>query len=628
MKMWIAFILSVLLALPAFGAMASEMTAEPSGKTKDGKPVWNVSENTEITGEARAAFDRAAAAQTGVTYEPVALLGEADGAYCILCRAWVDCADSGPYYSVVYVGAGGIEAVREFMVDPPEDDRAGGRRGAVDYSKLFDDLAAAADHPTGQGMSRIDADVAGLNDELARSIASEWVKTFISGEMPVYIHGKDDPSVLQITGKHAFVVLGFQLLDGGMTDELKARCDAAAAAAMAFPDSILVCSGGATGENNPENHTEAGMMKAYLTGTCGIAPERIFTDESAMTTLDNALNTFGILKRQGIEAITLITSDYHQKRAHMLYYALNVFTGRTEGYSVEMEGNYSCEAEPPEYEARFGTRLAALQLDEMMKYLHSGMKQVREIAVNYGAYGDQADSRNAVLFAQMKAADPAAAEKWERIMALWKDVNRNLPVHPDVLPDGLPDTDELCIVALGFQLNPDGSMKEELIERLRVVLRCAQKYPNAYIVCTGGGTASGNERATEAGRMAEWLISHGVEYSRVIVEDDSLTTAQNAILTCDILEERYPQVKQLAIVSSDYHIATGTLLFGAEAILRPDEEGNARWTVVSNAAYPAPAGSLSAMFQAGALIELAGDVKTAFEIYYDTYDIHDLPPLE
>ena len=50
--------------------------------------------------------------------------------------------------------------------------------------------------------------------------------------------------------------------------------------------------------------------------------------------------------------------------------------------------------------------------------------------------------------------------------------------------------------------------------------------------------------------------------------------------------------------------------------------------MVSNAAYPAPAGSLSAMFQAGALIELAGDVKTAFEIYYDTYDIHDLPPLE
>jgi hypothetical protein len=33
------------------------------------------------------------------------------------------------------------------------------------------------------------------------------------------------------------------------------------------------------------------------------------------------------------------------------------------------------------------------------------------------------------------------------------------------------------------------------------------------------------------------------------------------------------------------------------------------------------------MFQAGALIELCGDVETAFEIYYDNYDIHSLPPL-
>ena len=46
-----------------------------------------------------------------------------------------------------------------------------------------------------------------------------------------------------------------------------------------------------------------------------------------------------------------------------------------------------------------------------------------------------------------------------------------------------------------------------------------------------------------------------------------------------------------------------------------------------NAAWPAPSGTLSAMFQTGALIELSGDVETAFEIYYETYDIHELPAL-
>ena len=39
--------------------------------------------------------------------------------------------------------------------------------------------------------------------------------------------------------------------------------------------------------------------------------------------------------------------------------------------------------------------------------------------------------------------------------------------------------------------------------------------------------------------------------------------------------------------------------------------------VVSSAAWKAPSGSLSTMFQAGALIELSGDVETAFDIYFE-----------
>ena len=192
-----------------------------------------------------------------------------------------------------------------------------------------------------------------------------------------------------------------------------------------------------------------------------------------------------------------------------------------------------------------------------------------------------------------------------------------------ILSGNLPDDDSLCLAALGFQLNPDGTMREELVERLKVLKAASEQYPNALIVCTGGGTAAEDPAATEAGRMAEWLESQGVNPSRIIVEDHSLTTAQNAIYTFDILNEQYPQVRQIAIISSDYHIATGTLLFGAEAILRSSDI-----EVVSNAAWQAPSGTLSAMFQAGALIELSGDVKTAFEIYYDTYDIHELPPLQ
>lgn len=239
---------------------------------------------------------------------------------------------------------------------------------------------------------------------------------------------------------------------------------------------------------------------------------------------------------------------------------------------------------------------------------------IERIVVSYAADGTRDEQALSVL----TSLDPALGEKWTGIMNLWE-----APVTVnEELPDGLPEDDSLCLVGLGFQLNPDGTMRDELIERLKVILAAAVKYPDAVIVCTGGGTAANNPSATEAGQMAEWLISHGADPSRVIAEEHSLTTAQNAVCTFDILEKKHPQVRQIAIISSDYHIATGTLLFGAEAILR-----NSDIKIVSNAAWCAPGGTLSAMFQAGALIELSGDVETAFEIYYETYDIHELPPL-
>ncbi len=239
---------------------------------------------------------------------------------------------------------------------------------------------------------------------------------------------------------------------------------------------------------------------------------------------------------------------------------------------------------------------------------------IERLVVSYAAHGETDQQ----ALAGLSAADPALAAKWARIMDLWKTP---VEVHTDI-PADLPGDSSLCLVVLGFQLNADGTMRPELVERLKVALAAARQYPEAVIVCTGGGTASNDPTATEAGRMAAWLLENGVDASRVYAEDRSLTTAQNAVFTFDLLQAQCPQVTRIIIVSSDYHIATGALLFGAEAILRDSPV-----TVAGNAAWHAPSGALSAMFQAGALIELSGDMKTAYDIYYDTYDIHELPPL-
>ena len=242
---------------------------------------------------------------------------------------------------------------------PAEEERA------VDLSVLVSDLAAVR-----EAEDLITEDLEALQDsELAAFITEKWYEIDMDPDYRLYLDGRDDPAALPVSGKHAFVVLGFALENGEMQDELKARCDAAAAAARAFPGSVLVCSGGATGENNPESHTEAGLMKDYLVQSCGIAPERILTDERAMSTLENAVNTFSILKDQKIEAITLVTSSYHQRRANILYQTLAEIIRETEGISVTVAGNYGCDIQASDRMAKNDARIAAMQLNEMIKTL-------------------------------------------------------------------------------------------------------------------------------------------------------------------------------------------------------------------------------------------------------------------
>lgn len=241
---------------------------------------------------------------------------------------------------------------------------------------------------------------------------------------------------------------------------------------------------------------------------------------------------------------------------------------------------------------------------------------VRELVEAYSSGDEDSEMRTAGLLDELRQADPLSASRWERVLVLWKTADNDLVINPDVLPDGLPDTGELCLVVLGFQLNSDGTMREELLERLRVALASAEKYPNAYIACTGGPTASQDRSVTEAGSMAQWLIENGVDPDRIIIEDQSLTTAQNALFTNRILADSYPEVRYLAIISSDYHISTGTLLFGAQPIFAAEDGDTDTLTVISNAAYITSRPPIQTSFQASALLDIAGDSDGAIEMFY------------
>ena len=183
---------------------------------------------------------------------------------------------------------------------------------------------------------------------------------------------------------------------------------------------------------------------------------------------------------------------------------------------------------------------------------------------------------------QMAREYPQQAQVWIQIMDSWFRINGDMEINANVLPDGLPQDDSLAIVVMGLQLNPNGSIRPELLDRLSVAIRSAEKYPNAYILCTGGAT-SRNPQTTEAGEMAQWLKICGIDEKRIIVEDQSYSTTENAQNTFQLLYEQYPQISNLAIVTSDYHIQRSLMMFEAASLYASGYDGQSPISIVGNA---------------------------------------------
>ena len=203
------------------------------------------------------------------------------------------------------------------------------------------------------------------------------------------------------------------------------------------------------------------------------------------------------------------------------------------------------------------------------------------------AYRMQVEDRERIIAADvaaLKEHDAPLGEAWGGIMEYWDYADTRLALNYDRLPEDLPKDDSLCIVVLGFQLLPDGGMSQEMLGRCELALAAAKQYPNAFLAVTGGGTAVGNAAVTEAGVMARWFREQGIDESRIILEDRSSTTEENAKFTLKILTEQYPQIRSIAIVTSDYHVPLGCTLFTEAALLYGCEHGRVPWTVDAHVA--------------------------------------------
>ena len=173
-------------------------------------------------------------------------------------------------------------------------------------------------------------------------------------------------------------------------------------------------------------------------------------------------------------------------------------------------------------------------------------------------------------------------EIWNDVINYWDYIENDMTLNTTV-PNDLPTENHVFIV-LGYALNEDGTIEDELVGRLQVALDTIQKYPHNYILVTGGVEQNG---WSEGKRMYDWLVEHGVSQNQIIVEEQAKDTAGNASNSFEMLYTDYTNIKSCSLISSSYHIKRGSLLYYAESLLKAKElgvnpiefigEGNVGW---------------------------------------------------
>ncbi|HEV2162001.1 MAG TPA: YdcF family protein [Stellaceae bacterium] len=113
------------------------------------------------------------------------------------------------------------------------------------------------------------------------------------------------------------------------------------------------------------------------------------------------------------------------------------------------------------------------------------------------------------------------------------------------------------IILLGGAVDPERTAEYGQVAlnrsgaRVTETLRLAQRYPAARIVLSGGIGGLLNEPTTEAAATAQLLTELGVAANRLVIEDKSRTTHENAVFSKRIVDPKPGEV-WILVTSADH----------------------------------------------------------------------------
>jgi uncharacterized SAM-binding protein YcdF (DUF218 family) len=121
-------------------------------------------------------------------------------------------------------------------------------------------------------------------------------------------------------------------------------------------------------------------------------------------------------------------------------------------------------------------------------------------------------------------------------------------------PDSMPEPDGIIVLG-GIIAAPSGPRGVIALtqdgERLSETASLAHRYPNARIVFSGGTFGNVPEASSEAAIAKRFLVGLGVQESRILLETRSLSTAENAAFTRDLVMPQ-PGQRWLLVTSASH----------------------------------------------------------------------------
>jgi uncharacterized SAM-binding protein YcdF (DUF218 family) len=126
------------------------------------------------------------------------------------------------------------------------------------------------------------------------------------------------------------------------------------------------------------------------------------------------------------------------------------------------------------------------------------------------------------------------------------------------------------IIVLGAAISDEGGPGKALTRRSEHAAELWRRGQAPMIICTGGVGAEARIRRSEADGCREVLMHHGVPRDRIVLEETSRSTEENARNARDIMVAR--GWTRAILVSDSYHVFRARLLFrrlGVDVVLSP-----------------------------------------------------------